>query len=107
MADPYTYTIDTSEWDGVWQPHSASDERTDHGRSSEDLARAVLEGWILDHPEKVTGGARVTVFGDDRDSYPDDQVTNLRVQIFRDPEEDAEREASRHPEAVAYLVDET
>lgn len=103
MPDPYAYTIDTSDWDGAWQPDTAAEERTDHGRSAEDIARAILEGWILDHPEKVTGGARVAVFGDDSSAYPADRVTNLRVRIFRGPLDGG----GERPEAVAYLVDET
>ncbi|HEY6739119.1 MAG TPA: hypothetical protein VI076_09740 [Actinopolymorphaceae bacterium] len=102
MAEPYVYAIDRSEYDGDWRNLTMAESRQSlSGRDPAEIARAILEGWIVDHPEDLAGGERVQVFGDDPLEYPPDDQTHVRVRVYRGDLVTREPE----PAAAAYLVD--
>jgi hypothetical protein len=100
MAKFYTYEVQTSHYDGAWNGNGCKEARSDLDRHPDDVARAVLEGWVMDHPFDLDGGVRVAVFGDDPDDYPEDEITNVRVWVYAGRLEDHEDV----PAAAAYLV---
>jgi hypothetical protein len=102
VAEPFTYRLDVAEQRGTWESLTLAQPRTSlDSRRPKDVARAVLERWILDHPGQVQGADRLKVFGDDFGDYPPDAVAHVRVWVFRGtPEEHEEK-----PAAAAYLVD--
>lgn len=101
MAESYTYQIDLFNKDS-WQTSATAQDQTVDGRDSADIARAILEGWIIDHPGDLAGGGRVTVF-DDPSEYPPDEGARVRVLVFR-PGTDGAGNGSEHPAAAAYLL---
>jgi len=77
----YTYRVDILEGD-TWRTDIVAEDQTVDGRSSTDIARAIVEGWIVDHPEQLSGGGRVTVL----DGAPDDpdleRHARVKVRIY-------------------------
>ncbi|MEQ4205570.1 hypothetical protein ABN028_05315 [Actinopolymorpha sp. B17G11] len=99
MAEPYTYQIDLFDKD-AWRTSTTAQDRTVGDRASADIARAILEDWIIDHPSDLAGGGRVTVF-DDPSDYPPDEGARVRVLVFREVAEDS---GPAQPAAAAYLL---
>lgn len=100
MPRYYTYEVERSDYDGSWDGEGRRESRSDLERDADDVARAVLEVWVMDHPDDVDGGVRVQVYGDDPDDYPADDLTNVRVFVY-------EGKLEAHddlPAAAAYLV---
>ena len=95
-----TYEIETSDYDGVWEGEGRRESRSDLERDPDDVARAVLEVWVMDHPDDVDGGVRMQVFGDDPDDYPADELSNVRAFVYVGKLEDHDD----NPAAAAYLV---
>jgi hypothetical protein len=100
MPKFYTYEIETSAYDGTWESEGRRESRSDLDRHPDEVARAVLEGWVMDHPDDVDGGVRMQVFGDDPGDYPPDDLTNVRVFVFEGKLDDHDE----RPAAAAYLV---
>lgn len=99
MAESYTYHVDVYR-DGGWRNHLVREDQTVDERSAEEIARAVLEDWIIDHPAECAGGGRVVTYGpDDFDNIQDEPAT-ARVVVFRGPA--SARDAV--PTAAAYLL---
>lgn len=99
MAESYTYHVDVYGEAG-WRNHVVSEDQTVADRSEEDIARAVLEDWIIDHPAECAGGGRVITYGERDFDETRDEPATARVLIFRGP-------ASAHevePIAAAYLL---
>lgn len=102
MAEPYTYRLDIAEQRGAWERLTLAQPRTSlESRRPKDVARAVLETWVLDHPGRILGADRLEVFGDDIEDYPPDALAHVRVWVFRGTPDDHEDK----PAAAAYLVD--
>ncbi|WP_020580028.1 hypothetical protein [Actinopolymorpha alba] len=99
MAETYTYQVELFEGDR-WHTSITAEDHSVAGRSGADIARAILEDWIIDHPQDLAGGGRVSVFGDDPSEYPPDALVRVRVRVFRGGLEVHEPE----PAAVAYLL---
>jgi hypothetical protein len=102
MSESFTYHVDVSNYDAKWRTLIIDQTRsTLSERDPKDVARAILEDWIVDHPGDVGGAERVEVHGDNVEHYPDDLVSHVRVWIFRGPVNAHEA----YPAAAAYLVD--
>jgi hypothetical protein len=99
MAEPYTYQIDLFDTDG-WRTSTSREDQTVADRASADIARAILEDWIIDNPGELAGGGRVTVFEDPSD-FPADGGARIRVLVFRPV---AEGSGPVQPAAAAYLL---
>lgn len=96
MRQDYTYIIEASEYDGIWQELERFEDRSAH--TPEDYARALLESWIISYPDRLSGGERVTVY-DGAGEAPPDNLVHVRVTVYRG----AEAERDPEPAAVAYL----
>lgn len=99
MAESYTYHVDVYH-DADWRNHVVAEDQTVDERADEDVARAVLEDWIIDHPAECAGGGRVVTYGEDDFNQVFDEPATARVLIFRGP-------ASAHepvPVAAAFLL---
>lgn len=101
MAEPYTYQIDLFDEDS-WQTSATAEDQTVGDRDSADIARAILEDWIIDHPGDLAGGGRVAVLNDPSE-HPPDGGARIRVLVFR-PGADGTGGGSDRPAAVAYLL---
>jgi hypothetical protein len=101
MAEPYTYQIDLFD-KNRWRTSVSAADQTVDDRDSADIARAILEDWIIDHPGDLAGGGRVTVF-DDPSDHPPDQGARIRVLVFR-AGADGDGSATGPPAAAAYLL---
>ena len=101
MPEAYTYEIAVADGD-VWRVTQADEVHPVIDRDAKETARAVLEDWLLDHPNDVEGGERLEVFGRNTHDYPPDVQTQVRVWVYRGPLEAREVE----PAAAAYLVTE-
>lgn len=96
------YAIDVSDYDGQWRNQRLAQTRqTLEEREPSELARAILEDWIVDHPAHLAGGERVQVFAETAIDYPPDKYTHVRVWIYRGGIDDHEPV----PCSAAYLVD--
>jgi hypothetical protein len=95
MKTRFTYEIATSEGDGRWT--------TELGRTQTfvrqpcEIARSLLELWIMEHRGVVPGGARVMVYASAAHKQP--AVAYVRVRLYRG---DAVEETAR-PVAIAYV----
>lgn len=96
MRQVYSYTIEASEYDGKWEVLESDSERS--ARDPQDYARGLLESWIIDHPERLSGGERVEVY-DGADAAPEDNYVHVRVSVYRGSGEDRDEE----PSAYSYL----
>ncbi|GAB3428430.1 hypothetical protein [Flindersiella endophytica] len=93
MKTRFTYEIATSEGDGRWTTEVGRTQT--FVRQPREIARSLLELWILEHRGDVPGGARVMVYGGLTRVRP--PVAYVRVRIYEDDATDA------RPVAVAYL----
>lgn len=97
MRQRLTYDIAVSEDGTEWSSAVRGDEL--FSRTPEEVARSVLESWIIEHPEQLTGGERVIV-PTDRHPYDEETITaKVRVQLFEGP---ADR-PSGEPIMTGYL----
>lgn len=97
MRQRLTYDIAVSEDGATWASMVRGDEL--FSRTPEEVARSVLESWIIEHPEQLTGGERVIV-PTERHPYDAETITaKVRVQLFTGPADSA----SGEPVMVGYL----
>jgi len=94
-VDDYRYVVETSNYDGNWELVDGNVDRS--ALPPQEYARAVVEKWICDHPRRVTGGERITVYAAE-DVQPDPGLVHLRVRLAHDSDVD-----KALPIAVAYL----
>jgi hypothetical protein len=99
MAESYSFQVESFE-NGTWTVTASARDRRVADRESPDIARAVLEDWIIDNPDQLAGGGRVSVYGGDPLEYPPDGVARVRVVIFRDSPDGEKPE----PDAAAFLL---
>ncbi len=100
MAESYSFQVETIQ-DGSWNVTTTAKDRSVADRDSTDIARALMEDWIIDHPTKLAGGGRVSVYGANPLEYPPDEVARVRILVFRSAVEGQDLE----PQAAAYLLD--
>lgn len=104
MRQRLSYEIAGTEDGTTWTPLVSGDEL--FSRAPRDVARGLLESWILDHPREVTGGERIVV---PTERHPDahervDAV--VRVRVYADPQADDGTDPAgedAEPLAVGYL----
>lgn len=99
MAVPYTYQIDRRT-DDVWVRDVVAEDSTVEDRPATEVARAILEDWIIDNPGRLVGGGRVTVFDDDPFDEAPEEGARVRVSIFFGHLDDH----APDPSATAYLL---
>jgi hypothetical protein len=97
MRTRFTYEIATCEGDGRWATQVGRTQT--FVRQPREIARSLLELWILEHRGEVPGGARVMVYGGLTRVAP--AVAYVRVRLYSG---DTIDEAAR-PVAVAYLAE--
>jgi hypothetical protein len=98
VSHTFTYRIDVSEADG-WRTVAANDDTVIDERTASDLARALLEDWVVDNPGI---GGRIVVYGYNASDLPPDdhdQPVRVRVSVLPGVEELDDDSA-----AVAYLL---
>ncbi len=99
MAVAYTYEIDRRVKD-EWVRDAVAEDRTVEDRPATEVARAILEDWIIDNPSRLVGGGRVTVFDKDPFDQAPEENARVRVSIFFGTLEDR----AAQPSATAYLL---
>jgi hypothetical protein len=99
MAVPYTYQIDRRA-DDEWVRDAVGEDRTVEGRPATEIARAILEDWIVDNPRRLVGGGRVTVFDSDPFAEAPEENARVRVAIYFGTQADRAAQSS----ATAYLL---
>lgn len=88
-----TYEISTSTPDGEWEQTIRATDNFRRGPN--DVARQLLENWIIDYPHLLNGGERIVVGDEDE---PATIVATVRVTLYDGNEEEPET-----PLAVGYL----
>jgi hypothetical protein len=99
VAKPYTYQIDRRVND-EWVRDAAAEDRTVEDRPAIEVARAILEDWIIDNPGRLVGGGRVTVFDEDPFGEAPEENARVRVFIYFGTLDDR----AAQPSASAYLL---
>jgi hypothetical protein len=99
VAVPYTYQIDRRIDDG-WVQDAVAEDRTVEDRPATEIARAILEDWIIDNPGRLVGGGRVAVFDEDPFAEAPEENARVRVWIYLGELEDR----AALPSATAYLL---
>jgi hypothetical protein len=95
MKARFTYEIATSAGDGRWTTEVGRTQT--FVRQPREIARSLLELWIMEHRSEVPGGARVMVYGGLTRMAP--AVAYVRVRLYSG---DTIDETAR-PVAIAYL----
>jgi hypothetical protein len=93
----YTYEIETSDASGRWSEAIVRDDV--FSRDAMSVARALLESWVIDHPDRVTGGERILIRDPKLDSDAERLSGTIRVRVFRGDL----RDHAPRPEAIGYL----
>lgn len=97
MRQRLTYEIARNDGGELWTPIAERDEM--FSREPHAVARSLLEGWIIDNPDQLTGGERIVV-PTERHPHAHETIDPvLRVRLFRGARDDHEPE----PAAVGYL----
>lgn len=94
MWDLYTYEIGIASPSGEW--HHTLVGNGDFSRDPEDIARALLESWIIDNHGRLPGG-RVFTYSRHLQSDPIDIAASVRVRVWRGRSREGE------PAGAAYL----
>lgn len=97
MKQRYTYEIETSDANGRWSEAIVRDDV--FSRDAMSVARALLESWVIDHPDRLTGGERILIRDPHLDSDADKLRGTIRVRVFRGDL----RDHAPRPEAIGYL----
>lgn len=92
MWQRLTYEIATSTSSGDWE--RVRQETDVFRRNPNDVARGLLENWIIDNPQLLEGGERIVVADEEA---PETIMPTVRVTIY-----DGDSEAES-PLAVGYL----
>lgn len=99
MKERYTYEIATNRRGGDgWQRAVLRDDT--FSRTPASVVRSLLESWIIDHPDQLTGGERVRVYDAATRTPVDRADGRVRVRVYRGKASDHEAE----PAAVGYLA---
>lgn len=101
MPEAYTFELATIDEDG-WRVTRTGELLPVLDRNPQDAARAVLEDWVIENPDRLVGGQRLEVFGGDPMDHPLEEHTHVRVLIFRGGAGTTGPELA----AAAYLVTE-
>jgi hypothetical protein len=100
MAESYSFQVEIIQ-DGTWNVTTTAKDRSVADRECTDIARGLLEDWIIDNPSRLTGGGRVSVYGANPLEYPPDEAARVRILVFRAAVDGQDPE----PQAAAYLLD--
>jgi hypothetical protein len=97
MRERYTFEIATRDQEGLWKVVVRQDET--FMRSPDDIARALVERWIIGNRRHLTGGERIIVRHPHVDSRRGDQHMKVRVRVFKGGLDSH----APGPVAIAYL----
>jgi hypothetical protein len=100
MAESYSFQVEIFQ-DGSWNVTTSAKDRSVADRESVDIARGLMEDWIIDNPSQLAGGGRVSVYGGNPLDYPPDEAARVRILVFRSVADGTDPE----PQAAAYLLD--
>jgi hypothetical protein len=98
MKERFTYEIATNDHGDGWEHAGLRDGM--FSRAPVSVVRSLLETWIIDHPEQLTGGERVRVYETPGRRPVNDTGGRVRVRVYRGKVTDHEAE----PAAVGYLA---
>lgn len=96
MRNRYTYLIEINRGDGTWRLSRRASQL--FSRDPKSVARAILEQWIIGHPDQVRGGERISVHGPAAAPHLENPGASVRVTVL-----DQADDESAVPVAVAYL----
>lgn len=101
MRERYTYEISTAR-DGYWRQVDFDDGM--FSRDPASIVRALLENWVIEHPDTLSGGERIHITHPRRRSVsdvpdPDSGAAKVRVRIYRG----ARAGHQADPAGVGYL----
>lgn len=80
MRQRYAYEIATDFRDGTWQRVVRREET--FSRDPAAIVRALLENWVIEHPDEVSGGERITITRPRRRIVPEPSDAKVRVRLF-------------------------
>lgn len=83
MRERYTYEIHTTQDGTTWKQTVRADDV--FSRAAPAVARSLLENWIIDHPDRLTGGERIVVHDPIHHPHDDDfeRISpKVRVRVF-------------------------
>lgn len=97
MRELYTFEISTRDPSGLWKVAVRQDDT--FSRNPDDIARALVERWIIGNRRNLTGGERIIVRHPNVDARRGDHAMKVRVRVFRGGLE----QNLSSPLAIAYL----
>lgn len=97
MRERYTFEISTRGQEGLWKVVVRQDET--FTRNPDDIARALVERWIIGNRRHLSGGERIIVRHPHADQRRGDLHMKVRVRVFKGGLDSH----SPSPVAIAYL----
>lgn len=80
MRERYTYEIATDERDGEWQRVIRREDT--FSRDPASIVRALLENWVIEHPDELRGGERIKITHPRRRIVVEPVGAKVRVRLF-------------------------
>lgn len=80
MRERYTYEIATDGQNGEWKRVIRREDT--FSRDPASIVRALLENWVIEHPDELGGGERIHITHPRRRVVPEPNSAKVRVRLF-------------------------
>lgn len=80
MRERYTYEIATDERDGEWKRVIRREDT--FSRDPASIVRALLENWVIEHPDELSGGERIHITHPRRRIVAEPVGARVRVRLY-------------------------